>query len=224
MRDMAKTPNAARPGTSAKLVYTGEKVLISGYRIVYPNGGETVHQGDTLVIRWEASDDAPMAVLRISLNNGKIWAPVTPYGSIDPQAGVYSWVIPEVIGTDQVSTVTTQAKIKIEAYVGAGLDMSDAPFSIVAAAHGAVGRDANHLIVNQNRRVIIGDGYIRVRVSGKRHFSTAAVFSMSGARVAVGEIKVDETGVTIPVDMPRGMFIIALAGEKETPESIRFLR
>ncbi|MBN1220310.1 MAG: hypothetical protein JXM69_15380 [Anaerolineae bacterium] len=99
--------------------------------VLFPNGGETLRGQQTLI--WEASDvdgDPLVYDILYSHNNGQTWAPL----AVRVKQTTYTFY------TDQLPA-TREALIRVIAHDGfhTGVDQSDAPFTIEAAAENSIG-------------------------------------------------------------------------------------
>jgi hypothetical protein len=98
----------------------------------YPNGGESAHVGDTLHIRWTATEMVSSVGIQISVDSAQSWIPVTRTRSVNlGQAdwGDFRWIIPDSL--DGKSLITAHAQIYVYDYFGTDRDRSDAVFSIL---------------------------------------------------------------------------------------------
>ncbi len=96
--------------------------------LISPNGGETYHDGETVMITWVAQDNEQLFYcdLFLSLDSGSTW-PVVINGAIR-QNGSASWVIPQI--------PSTTCRVKIVAYDPSWnmiVDTSDGDFTINAS-------------------------------------------------------------------------------------------
>jgi glucose/arabinose dehydrogenase/lysophospholipase L1-like esterase len=87
--------------------------------LIYPNGGETLVEGETAEVRWSSTGDISAVTLDYSVDNGSNWIEIISNTVNDSS---YDWSIP--------STFSSQALVRISAGVS---DASDAVFSIVPA-------------------------------------------------------------------------------------------
>lgn len=103
-----------------------DKVEISPYTkvtVVSPNGGETFHPGDATTITW--TTPAAAQTFKVSYTtNGLTYIPI----ATGLTGTSYDWTVPLTSGN------MTTCKVKVESYnaanASAGLDTSDAPFTI----------------------------------------------------------------------------------------------
>ncbi|MEO7424126.1 MAG: hypothetical protein ABI036_03000 [Fibrobacteria bacterium] len=104
--------------------------------VAYPNGGESAHVGDTLSIRWTATEMVSSVGIQISVDSGKGWIPVTRTRSVnlgEADWGDFRWIIPDSL--DGRSLTTAHAQIYVYDYFGTDRDRSDAVFSILPSEH-----------------------------------------------------------------------------------------
>ncbi|MCP5107313.1 MAG: hypothetical protein GY950_28255 [bacterium] len=97
--------------------------------VTAPNGGETIPAGTVYNIAWNASAEIENVIIEYSINSGTSWSIIAQGVS---NTGNYSWTVPDtpsdnclvrISGTDTDDTAS---------------DVSDAGFSIVVAASGAI--------------------------------------------------------------------------------------
>lgn len=93
-------------------------------RVVTPNGGETVNEGDVYRITWEA----PEAIDSVYIGYKSCDSCLSWIATGVPNTGFYDWTV------DVGNTTNTQFRISITGYdtgVGSASDVSDAPFTVV---------------------------------------------------------------------------------------------
>lgn len=98
-------------------------VAASSVKVVWPNGGETLTVGDTVVVRYTASGAAAtdQIMVQYSTDDGVRWANVRRAAKVD-SIGV-SWVVP--------STPSISCRVRVLRFSEARVtDMSDEPFRI----------------------------------------------------------------------------------------------
>ena len=74
--------------------------------VTYPKGGEIFHQGDTITIKWEATDlpkNIPPTlvtsfIIYYEYSDGRTGKEILELGSFS-DAGTYKWIIPSTIVT-----------------------------------------------------------------------------------------------------------------------------
>jgi hypothetical protein len=104
-----------------------------------PKGGESLHIGDTLHIRWTTDESITSVGIQISVDSGKSLIPVTRKSAINqglPGWGDYPWVIPDSL--DGKSFITANAMLLVYDYFGTDRDRSDRVFTILPAEHTAL--------------------------------------------------------------------------------------
>jgi hypothetical protein len=181
--------------------------------VTAPNGGESLAEGSTFDITWNASDTGmkPSGVTGVaaiagvdsvtiaySNDNGSSWIPVA---SGEANDGTYSWTVP--------NDPTTQALVRVQAYdpsLNVGSDVSDAVFSITASTAVPTGGIPTVLNLAQNRpNPVTGAASTRISFGLTREGPvTLRVFDASGSEVAVlargtypaGTYAVDWNGLT----------------------------
>jgi hypothetical protein len=109
--------------------------------VLAPNGGEDFSVGDTMNIRWDVNDALVNNVsLHLSVDNGKTWhvigKPSGSYSTIDPDWKNTRLVVPPSVQSEgaDISTVSTQCKIRVKNYKGQEFDDSDGAFNIAAGS------------------------------------------------------------------------------------------
>jgi hypothetical protein len=103
---------------------TNDTFAIDGHlRVTYPNGGESFEVGDTITIRWDASDNIDKIMLGYSFGPGSLnWIATSI-----PNTGSYTWKVG--IG----NTTNTKIKIDVTGYEtgkGSLSDQSDGFFTV----------------------------------------------------------------------------------------------
>lgn len=102
--------------------------------LAYPNGGESFRVGDTLSIRWSTDEGITSCGIKISVDSGATWMPITRRRSVglsDKDWRDFRWAIPDTM--DGVSLVSSRALISVYDYFGTDRDQSDKPFRIETA-------------------------------------------------------------------------------------------
>jgi exo-beta-1,3-glucanase (GH17 family) len=91
------------------------------FRIVAPNGGDSLTPGKTATIKWQGGKLLGAKKLDFSTNNGATWQAIT--ASADAAgAGTYAWTVPTARSTDCL--------VRISLPDGSGADQSDRVFTI----------------------------------------------------------------------------------------------
>jgi hypothetical protein len=106
----------------------------SSITVTSPNGGEQLHQGDTVFIQWQAVNSVNTVRLEISIDGGKTYHAMLKKAptAADPEWLNASWQVPDSIGG--FSSLSSQCLVRISNYLMPSIyDESDAVFSIVAA-------------------------------------------------------------------------------------------
>lgn len=110
--------------------------------VLYPNGGETVCVGDTIMVTV-ATDSSTCydVVLDISVDQGENWFPITVLGSVVlDQELVYPYVVPDTLttatqsGIVRLSSHSDMCLVRVQRYdnnSGEYADQSDNTFTIV---------------------------------------------------------------------------------------------
>ncbi len=99
--------------------------------VTAPNGGERVHVGDTLAIRWEADSLITSCGIQISVDSGLTWKAVTRRKAVqrsDAEWGNYRWTIPDSL--DSAALISEKVMFSVYDYFGADRDRSDRSLSI----------------------------------------------------------------------------------------------
>lgn len=125
------TASTGAPMLSGLEIY---EVGVPPVSLAYPNGGESFHVGDTLPIRWATDDGITSCGIKISLDSGATWLPITRRRSVansDKDWLDYRWAIPDTM--DGFSLVSSGALISVYDYFGTDRDQSDRHFRIDAA-------------------------------------------------------------------------------------------
>jgi hypothetical protein len=92
------------------------------YKVLTPNGGETLTMGTSYEITWESGGDVSTGTkLYYSTDGGSGWYTISTYTSND---GSYSWTVPTL------SEASSQCLIRIVDYSEDIQDQSDAVFTI----------------------------------------------------------------------------------------------
>ncbi|KFE70392.1 hypothetical protein DB31_5434 [Hyalangium minutum] len=94
--------------------------LPDSLRMVTPNGGETLHPGRIVSLRWDSGGSVTAVDLAYSTDLGATWTPIA--SGVSSSSGGYSWRVPTV--------ETTQALVRVTKAGGGLSDASDAPFTI----------------------------------------------------------------------------------------------
>jgi hypothetical protein len=87
--------------------------------VTAPNIGESIEEGSSFNITWEATGTTLVNIL-CSYDNGTTWTTIADSLS---NSGVYTWLVP--------NQISSQCKIKIVSSNGEGYDISDKSFSII---------------------------------------------------------------------------------------------
>jgi hypothetical protein len=91
---------------------------VSSLRLLTPNGGESLLSGSTCSVQWQAEGAAGNVRIELSVDGAATWTPVASSAT----GGHYAWLVPSVD--------SDRCIIRIVATNGAGMDASNAPFSI----------------------------------------------------------------------------------------------
>ncbi len=98
--------------------------------VLYPNGGETFTEGDTICIDWIATDNAGIDSVNIyySEYESYVYVPISVGEELDPP---YCWAVPEGFEGDYIIKVTAYDPSEWK-----DSDLSDGPYSIEQTATG----------------------------------------------------------------------------------------
>jgi hypothetical protein len=106
------------------------------YKVLWPNGGETLFVGDTVLIKLCSVDPQEYDVVRIppilTYDNGKSWITL---GDVQNVGNRVHWVVRDslldVFAGGMVSIMTDECRIRVQDYVDTDIyDDSDEPFTI----------------------------------------------------------------------------------------------
>jgi len=101
-------------------------------RVLAPNGGETLVDGQTEEIQWGATDNVVVVALYVLLSRSGASGPFDTLANVPSSPGSYGWLV--------TLPATSGAFIKVVAFDAngnSGEDLSDAPFTIIARSTGA---------------------------------------------------------------------------------------
>jgi hypothetical protein len=93
--------------------------------VVSPNGGEVVATGDSIEIKWNASDNAAVAGVDLLVSRNGISGPFEPIALDEPNDGNYLWVVNGSPTADAIVSVVAR-----DTAGNSAADMSDGSFSI----------------------------------------------------------------------------------------------
>ena len=125
---------------------SGEDVIPPEVNVIYPNGGEIVETGDTLDLRWIATDNSAIDSISIfySINAGNDYLELC---AGEPNDSLYEWIVPPANSDSCLLRV-----IAYDTSLLTGSDISDSLFTIrnstgVEEDHDE-DRDENQIMVN----------------------------------------------------------------------------
>ena len=106
---------------------SGSPFTIEVVGIVYPNGGEVLHAGESKTVEWRASSEADHFDLSFSFDEGTTWTP------IQNGSGVNGTSLPLTVPVPNAGN-KRKCLMKITAFnasgVKVGTDVSDSPFTV----------------------------------------------------------------------------------------------
>ena len=101
--------------------FTVLRKLHPAITVVYPNGGETLTEGDTVAVQWSATDIPGNVDVSFSSDAGSNWQLIR---TVPSTPGQLSWIVPTMVSNNVV--------IRVSDPVSSVFDVSDAPFAVQA--------------------------------------------------------------------------------------------
>jgi hypothetical protein len=98
---------------------------LTGVKVLFPNGGETISAGSTYTVRWEAPSNAIKFRVYYSINKGYSWKSITAAYVMGKS---YDWVVPTLSSSKKDCLIKVNGYDQYNTLVS--YDRSDQPFRI----------------------------------------------------------------------------------------------